>query len=41
MFLAAERGIPHNPEQHAAYVGHWINKWRARHLLINREDEIM
>ncbi len=25
VFLAAERGIPHNPEQHAAYVGSWIN----------------
>ncbi len=24
VFLAAERGIPHNPEQHAAYVGYWI-----------------
>ncbi len=24
VFLAAERGIPHNPEQHAAYVGAWI-----------------
>jgi len=24
VFLAAERGIPHNPEQHAAYVGNWI-----------------
>jgi antirestriction protein ArdC len=24
VFLAAERGIPHNPEQHAAYVEHWI-----------------
>jgi antirestriction protein ArdC len=23
VFLAAERGIPHNPEQHAAYVGSW------------------
>jgi hypothetical protein len=23
-FLAAERGNPHNPEQHAAYVGSWI-----------------
>jgi hypothetical protein len=22
--MAAERGIPHNPEQHAAYVGSWI-----------------
>jgi antirestriction protein ArdC len=24
VFLAAERGIPHNPEQHAAYVENWI-----------------
>jgi antirestriction protein ArdC len=24
VFLAAERGIPHNPEQHAAYVGSWM-----------------
>ncbi len=24
VFLAAERGIPHKPEQHAAYVGSWI-----------------
>ncbi|MBV9442045.1 MAG: DUF1738 domain-containing protein [Acidobacteriaceae bacterium] len=24
VFLAAERGIPFNPEQHAAYVGSWI-----------------
>jgi antirestriction protein ArdC len=24
VFLAAERGIPHNPEQHAAYVETWI-----------------
>jgi antirestriction protein ArdC len=24
VFLAAERGIPHNPEQHAAYVNSWI-----------------
>src|ERR1700760_4489121 len=24
VFLAAERGIPHNPEHHAAYVGSWI-----------------
>jgi antirestriction protein ArdC len=24
VFLAAEKGIPHNPEQHAAYVGNWI-----------------
>ncbi|MGH9632693.1 MAG: ArdC family protein, partial [Bryobacteraceae bacterium] len=25
VFLAAERGIPHNPEQHAAYVSSWID----------------
>jgi len=25
VFLAAERGIPHKPEQHAAYVGLWIS----------------
>jgi antirestriction protein ArdC len=24
VFLAAERGIPHSPEQHAAYVASWI-----------------
>ncbi len=24
LFLAAERGIPHDPAQHAAYVGSWI-----------------
>lgn len=24
VFLAAERGIPHNPEQHAAYASSWI-----------------
>lgn len=28
VFLAAERGIPHNPEQHAAYVGSWIQSLR-------------
>jgi antirestriction protein ArdC len=28
VFLAAERGIPHNPEQHAAYVGSWIQVMR-------------
>jgi antirestriction protein ArdC len=24
VFLAAERGIPHDPQQHAAYAGSWI-----------------
>lgn len=28
VFLAAERGIPHNPEQHAAYVGSWVSALR-------------
>jgi antirestriction protein ArdC len=28
VFLAAGRGIPHDPEQHAAYVGSWINALR-------------
>src|SRR6185295_449965 len=28
VFLAAERGIPHNPEQHAAYVGSWVESLR-------------
>src|SRR5262249_52563732 len=28
VFLAAERGIPHDPEQHAAYVGAWIQGLR-------------
>jgi len=28
VFLAAERGIPHDPEQDAAYVGSWIKTLR-------------
>jgi antirestriction protein ArdC len=28
VFLAAERGIPHDPQQHAAYVGSWIKALR-------------
>jgi antirestriction protein ArdC len=28
VFLAAERGIPHDPAQHAAYVGSWIKTLR-------------
>lgn len=28
MMLAAERGIPHDPEQHAAYVASWIKVLR-------------
>ena len=28
VFLAAERGIPHQPERHAAYVANWIRALR-------------
>ena len=28
MFLAAQRGIPHDPEQHASYVNSWIGALR-------------
>lgn len=28
VFLAAERGIPYNPEQNAAYIGSWIKTLR-------------
>jgi len=34
VFLAAERRIPHDPEQHAAYVGSWIK------ILKEDKDEI-
>src|SRR5262249_60320629 len=41
VFLAAERGIPHNPEQHAAYIASWIKKCRARHSGSNHPQRIM
>ena len=41
VFLAAERGIPHDPEQHAAYVSSWINEWRADHFRSNHPQGIM
>jgi antirestriction protein ArdC len=28
VFIAAERGVPHDPAQHAAYVGSWIKALR-------------
>ena len=28
LFLAAERGIPHDPGQHASYVSSWIKALR-------------
>jgi antirestriction protein ArdC len=29
VFLLAERGIPHNPDTHAAYLGNWIQALRS------------
>lgn len=29
LFLAAERGIPHDPMNHAAYVGSWIKALKS------------
>lgn len=29
LFLSAERGIPHDPEQHAAYVNSWVQVLKA------------
>jgi antirestriction protein ArdC len=29
VFLAAERGVPHNPEQHAAYLNSWISALKS------------
>ena len=34
IFLMAERGIPHNPDSHAAYLGSWL------HSLRNDKNEI-
>lgn len=49
MFLAAQRGIPHDPEQHAAYVGSWTAAlkrdkneiFRAAHDASNATDFIL
>ena len=49
VFLAAHRGIPHNPEQHAAYVGSWVSAlkrdkneiFRAAHDASNATDFIL
>ena len=41
VFLMAERGIPHNPDSHAAYLGAWLQKWRARHFWSNHQEVIM
>jgi antirestriction protein ArdC len=49
VFLAAERGIPHDPEQHAAYVGSWIKTlredkneiFRAAHDASNATDYLL
>jgi Zincin-like metallopeptidase len=41
MFLMAERGVPHDPDRHAAYLGSWLEKWRARHFSSNHQQIIM
>ena len=49
VFLAAQRGIPHDPEQHAAYVGSWITAlkrdkneiFRAAHDASNATDFVL
>ena len=49
IFLAAQRGIPHDPEQHAAYVGSWISAlkrdkneiFRAAHDASNATDFLL
>src|SRR5213593_4901856 len=41
VFLMAERGIPHNPDSHTAYLGSWLQKWRARHLFNNHQQAVM
>jgi antirestriction protein ArdC len=49
VFLAAQRGIPHNPEHHASYVNSWIGAlkrdkneiFRAAHDASNAADFIL
>ena len=41
VFLMAERGIPHNPDSHAAYLGSWLKKSRARDFWSNHQQVIM
>ncbi len=49
VFLAAQRGIPHDPEQHAAYVNSWMGAlkrdkneiFRAAHDASNATDFIL
>jgi antirestriction protein ArdC len=41
-FLCADLGItPEVRDDHAAYIGHWLEKWRAGHFSTNREVVIM
>jgi antirestriction protein ArdC len=41
VFLMAERGIPHDPDSHVAYLNSWLKKWRARHFFSNHQQAIM
>lgn len=41
-FLCADLGITPEPRaDHAAYLGHWLQKWRARHFWSNHQEPIM
>ena len=41
-FLCADLEItPEVREDHASYIGHWLEKWRAGHFLSNREVAVM
>jgi hypothetical protein len=39
VFLAAERGIPHNPQQHASYVGSWIEALRDKNEIFRAAQD--
>jgi antirestriction protein ArdC len=41
-FLCADLGITPEPrDDHAAYMEHWLEKWRARHFFSNQQLTIM
>jgi antirestriction protein ArdC len=41
-FLCADLGLKlEDREDHAAYIGSWLDKWRARHLSSNQQQIIM
>ena len=41
-FLCADLGLtPEVREDHAAYISTWLEKWPARHFVINHQQVIM